>query len=136
MQVEARQVTEKEVKGSEKINALEQHGRRQNLEIIGIPETKGEDSNKLVIEVAKLPNVEVTPDQIFTSHRLPQRRAHSESTNTPLPIIAKFTNRDVRNKIYANRKLKRNLDFKHISVYGVKAIFINENLTQLRKKLF
>ena len=74
LQVQARQVTEKEVKGSEKIDALEQYRRHQNLEIIGIPETKGEGTNKLVTEVTKLLNVEVTPDQMSTSYRLPQRR--------------------------------------------------------------
>ena len=65
----------------EKVNVLEQYGRRQNLEISGIPEKEGENTNKLVIEVAKLANVELSPKQISISHRLPPKIRHSLSIN-------------------------------------------------------
>ena len=82
--------------------------------------------------------IEVTPDQISTSHRLPTRRTRHENNSTKTflpPIIVKFVNRDARNKIYANRKLTRDLDCNNFSVYGTKSVFINENLTRPRKKL-
>ena len=69
----------------EKLNRLEQYGRRQNLEIVGNPVQDGENTN-------------LTPEQISTSHRLPAKNPENLS---PI-IIARFTNRDVRNKIYAN----------------------------------
>ena len=138
LQTSSMLIAENEAKEFDKIDALEQYGRRQNLEIVGIPETQGEDTNKLVIEVAKMLNIEVTPDQISTSHRLPTRRTRHENNSTKTflpPIIVKFVNRDARNKIYANRKLTRDLDCNNFSVYGTKSVFINENLTRPRKKL-
>ena len=45
-----------EAKGADKIDAVEQYGRRQNLEIVGEPEKEGEDTNKIVIEVASSRN--------------------------------------------------------------------------------
>jgi len=57
----------------QKVDALEQFGRRQNLEIIGVLEQRGENTNKIVTEVAKLLDVELLPSHISTSHRLPKR---------------------------------------------------------------
>ena len=110
LQTNSQLVAEKEAKESEKLDALVQYGRRQNLEFTGIPETQGEDTNKLIIEVAKHIGVEITKDQISTSHRLPARRTRHDNDSTkisPPPIIAKFVNRDIWNEIYAKRKLIR-----------------------------
>ena len=56
-------------------------------------------TKKLVIEVAKLFNVEVTPDQISTSHRLalPRNRHDSDLSKTSRspPLIVRFVIRDV-----------------------------------------
>ena len=103
-------VAEKEAKESEKLDALEQYGCRQNLEFTGIPETQEEDTNKLIVEVAKHIGVEITEDQISTSYRLPTRRTRHDNDPTkisPPPIIARFVNRDIRNEIYAKRKMIR-----------------------------
>ena len=58
----------------EKIDALEQYGRRQNLEIVGVPYKQGENTNKIVIEEAKLFIVELTQGQISTLHSLQPRK--------------------------------------------------------------
>lgn len=130
------ELAEKEIKDSAKIDAVEQYGRRQNLEFAGVPVVEGEDTNKLVIEIAKLIQVDVTPEQISTSHRLPARRKRNEEeVETPPPIIARFVNRDIRNKIFSNRKLTRNSDLETFSVKNTKNIFVNENLTKSRKRL-
>ena len=50
------------VQEKEKIDALEQYGRKQNLEIVGVPYKQGENTNKIVIEVAKLLNAELMQD--------------------------------------------------------------------------
>ena len=131
-------------KEEEKVDAIEQYGRRLNLEISGIPIKDGENTNKIMEEIAKLVNVELSADQISTSHRLavkPKRTAGTENgieTETPPPhsIIVRFLSRDVRNQVYRNRKLLRNADLKNFSVEGTSKIFINENLTPTRKKLF
>ena len=91
----------------------------------------------LVIEVAKLLQVELTPDQISTSHRLPTKRKQSSNEQHPSPpIIVRFISRDIRNRIYGLCKLTRNVDLESFSVEGTQRLFINENLTYHRKQLF
>ena len=127
----------------EKVDAIEQYGRRLNLEISGIPIKDGENTNKITEEIAKLVNVELSADQISTSHRLaikPKHTAGTENgikTETPQPpsIVGCFLSRDVRNQVYRNRKLLRNADLKNFSVEGTSKIFINENLTPTQKKI-
>ena len=131
------ELTDKVLQDTEKIDAVEQYGRRQNLEMVGVPMEEGEDTNKIVIEVAKLLQVELTPDQISTSHRLPTKRKQSSNELHPSPpIIVRFISRDIRNRIYGLRKLTRNVDLESFSVEGTQRLFINENLTYHRKQLF
>ena len=107
-----------EVRGAkeeEKLDALKQYGRRQNLEIVGIPIRQGENTNEIVKEVAQLIDVKLTNDQISTSHRLPSKsnRTVNEgktSSQTPPPIIVRFVSRDKRNKMMANRHRIRQAD--------------------------
>ena len=151
LQTNSQLVAEKEAKESEKLDALEQYGGRQNLKFTGVPETQGEDKKhrnsrrtqkhkekhrntrrgyKLIIEVVKYIGVEITEGQISTSHRLPTRRTRHDNDSTktsPPPIVARFVNRNIRNEIYAKEKLIRDLDFNKFSVYGIKSLFINEN---------
>ena len=54
----------------EKVDSLEQCGRRQNLEIAGILVRKNENTNNIVTAVAKMVNMKITPNQVSTSHRL------------------------------------------------------------------
>ena len=124
-------------KETEKVDALEQYGRRQNLEIVGVPLKEGENANEIAIEVAKMLNVSLTPDQISTSRRLQTRpkSTNSEPAASP-PIIVRFLSRDVLNQLYANRKLARTASLQEFSLQGAMNVYINENLTQSRKKLF
>ena len=102
----------------EKLDRLEQYGRRQNLEIVGIPVQDGKKTNAIVIEVAKLLDVNLTPEQISTSHCLPAKNRENLSP----PIIARFRNRKVRNKIYANRKATRTASLVNFSAPGTEKI--------------
>ena len=123
-------------KDKEKLDNLEQYGRRKNLEIIGIPQRDGEDTNSIVIEVAKMMGVKVFPEQIFTSHRMPiNPKKNSYQVANP-PIIARFTNHNVKNQIYPNRKLVRSIDLRNFSIPRTENIYVNENLTAIRKRLF
>ena len=100
-----------------KLDALEQYGRRQNFEIVGIPVTSNEDTNAIVREIAKLWRVTIVSKDISTSHRL-----QTKSKSNPPPIIVRFVNRDVRNRIYSNHKNARNADFTKLSIKGVEKI--------------
>ena len=108
------------IKEIEKIDNLEQYGRRQNLEIAGVPVQDGEDTNAVVMEVAKLVDVDILPNHISTSHRLPKKISQNGNVTCTPPIIVRFTNRDIRNEIYANCKKTRTLDLKNFSVNETK----------------
>jgi len=120
-----------------KVDEFEQYGRRQNLEIVVVPEKENEDTNEIIQNVAKLLDVDILPCHISTSHRLHKNANRSgKDPNSPVPIIVRFTNRNIRNKIYANRRKARNANMNQFSVPGTKKIFINKNLMPTRKLLF
>ena len=143
LQTQSTNLEIREAEGEGKTDENEQYDRRQNLEIAGIPSKTGENTNKIVQKVAKLMNINLSEDQISTSHRLPvsqrSNRDNTESkkrqkTSSP-PIIVRFLSRDVRNSLYSNRKLLREANLKKIFVQGTTEIYLNENLTRTRKNL-
>ena len=137
LKCESTDLKNKGIKEADKLDALEQYGRRQNLEIAGIPMIDSEDTNALVIEVAKLLDVRISSDEISTSHRLmPSSRRKLDDEKQPPVIIVRFISRNIRNQLYSRRKMIKNLNLKNFSVPGTKRIFINENLTYSRKRLF
>lgn len=126
-----------------KIDALDQYGRRLNLEIAGVPIKENENTNEIVIEVARLANVDISKDQISTSHRLPAKPKtnvavgnKTVTSQAPPPIIVRFLSRDVRNRLYSNRNKLRYAKMDDFSVKGTTKLFLNENLNQNRKHLF
>ena len=114
-----------------KLDALEQYGHRQNLEIVGIPVQKDENTNAIAQEVAKLLKVTITASDISTLHRL-----QTKNESKLPPIIVHFVRRDSRNYIYNNRKNAHNADLSNFLVSGVELIFTNKNLRYLKKQLF
>ena len=73
------------------------YGRRQNLEIPDVPQQLNENTNSIVIQVAKLLNVVVPPDHISTSHRLQKKQKTNHRTKDSIctpSIIVRFTNYD------------------------------------------
>lgn len=120
-----------------KIDCIEQYGRRQNLEFKGVPQKDGENTNDIVVKLAKVLDVDIKESDISTSHRLPAKHKQLNSEEEPAHpvIIARFVNRDVRNAIYGKRKAAKHLPSDKFPVQGMKELFVNENLTQQRKKL-
>ena len=120
------------------LDNLEQYGRRDNLEIHGIPEMNNESTNEIVKSVAKALNVDLDEIQISTSHRLAQpkrdRQQQSKSYQSP-PIIVRFSDRDKRNEIFRKKKMLRSNPSVNLT-FGYVYVNITENLTKRRKTLF
>ena len=72
---------------------------------------------------------------ISTAHRLPPKR-YSKISKPPA-IIARFISRNVRNDIYRKRVVLRDASETDLPVPRMEKfkLFINENLTQARKRL-
>ena len=62
---------------TKKVDDLEQYGRRQNLEIVGIPFTEKENTNEIVKIVAVLLQLKISDSDISTSHRLNTNKTFS-----------------------------------------------------------
>jgi len=110
------------------IDRLEQYSRRDSLRIIGMEESNGERTNDIVISLARDMGVDIHPNDISTSHRLPHGRRNQNTTDRPRPraIIVKFVRRDTKGLIMRN---KRKLKDSRRNVYVV------DDLTPLRNKI-
>lgn len=114
---------------SGQLNELEQYGRRDCLEIKGIPYNKEECTDEIVVSVAKKTGINITKNDISISHRLPSRQSN---TQQPPTIIAKFLSRKTRDDLYMNRKKLHKINMDHQAT----KIYINESLTKINRKIF
>ena len=108
----------------------EQYSRRQCLRIYGLPESRGENTDDLVISLAGKMGVTIDKQDIDRSHRIrPRRETPSRQTPDqparPKPLIVKFARYNVRRLMYgAKSRLKGT------------GIVIREDLTATRQALF
>jgi len=104
------------------VDSLEQQGRKDSLRIFGVPEVPGENTNSIMLELAKDMDVVMTDSDISVSHRLPARGGK------PKPIIVKLGRRNLKTEIMRKKKkLREKEERKHV--------YINEDLTPMRSKL-
>jgi len=101
-----RDFEEKNAKLDSQLNELEQYGRRQKLEIHGIPMPDNEANTEVedkVLQVLKKIDTTITKDAIDVVDRL--RRKPKTDQNKKCPsIIVRFIARKTRNNIYSSRK--------------------------------
>ena len=102
----------------------EQYSRRYNLAIDGIEYHDGENTNKKVMDVFRAIGAQVTYQDIDRSHRNGSWRG-----TKPQPILVKFTRHDAKDEVYFKKDALRKLS-------GFRYVFINENLTTTRSKIF
>jgi len=113
------------------IDALDQYHRRENLEFAGLPESiKDEDLEKKVIDICHEIGVDIDQSSIVACHRLPRKK----SSNIPKPVIVKFLNRKVVDKVKRSKKKLKEIK-KDIGV-DPKQIYINENLCHAYKNIW
>lgn len=117
-------------------NDLEQYTRRDCLEIKGIPQQAGEDTDHIVKTLGTKMGIELNEDDISISHRLPAPRQALQ--NKEPAIIVKFVRRNTRDKFYAARKQLRgktthDLGFSRVAE---NTIYISESLTKQNRMLF
>ena len=79
------------------VNDLEQYGRRECVEISGVPPQDGEKVEDIVIAIGKEIGVEVGKHEISACHRV------KKAKGDPI-IIAKFLNRKKKEEFMAKRK--------------------------------
>ena len=108
---------------------LEQYGRRNNIEITGIPDTaqNNEVENK-VIEIFDAVGVEANSADFEDCHRVGKPKNNSKK------VIARFVNQKVvKNALYKRKQLKT-IAKSSIGLQNA-TIFLNENLTPENNKI-
>lgn len=103
------------------IDRLEQYSRRENVRIRGIPCNDGEDTTKLVLDLAKECGVEMSKNDISTSHRLQAKN------NSTAPVIVRFVRKEMKIELMRAKKVLK---------AKKKQIFIDEDLTPLRARMY
>ena len=106
-------------------DTAEQYSRRNCLRIVGVPEDPLENTDDVILNIAKETQSNITIADIDRSHRV----AQPETRTSPKSIIVKFVSYRARYNFYKNRSsLKGNATFP--------SVYINEDLTSARNKLF
>ena len=119
------------------LNDLEQYSRRECLEIQGIPASEdsvNESTNDIVCKIGKLMGVEIAPEDISVSHRLPINKRYKGKRSTQA-IIVKFVRRDVKEAVFRSRNKLKNKSTHDIGYRVSSFIYINESLTEKNKDL-
>jgi len=127
---------------SAKLDEIDQYNRRQNLEFHSVPLVKGENAIDVVVKLSKSIGVEIESKDISIAHRLapkksknPNSSLHGNTETEPPGIIVRFINRDLRNEIYRKRVNARRIAKEDFLVEGMEKLYVNKNLTQVRKQL-
>ena len=120
-----------------------QYNRRDNLKIVRVPYKKDEDIIKIVKDIAKhTTGEELRDEEISVAHRVMSKKEREKLDNLPMnvseaqteknapSIVAKFTRRTTKAKIFDGRKqttMKPNPPFPNIAIY--------EDVTPLKSRI-
>jgi hypothetical protein len=114
----------------QRILDLEQYSRMKNVEIVGIEKKQNENLDKLFENLcSKLEINNITPDEVESIHRLPNKRRTSEN------IIVSFKSRKIRDNFLLKRKtVVRNSDI--MNTENRDRIYLIENQSKDFKRIF
>ncbi|KAG8264933.1 hypothetical protein J6590_106545, partial [Homalodisca vitripennis] len=93
-----------------KVRELEQYSRRTNLEISGIPETRNEDTMKILRDIGTAIGVELHDTQVMAAHRVP-----SYKQGRAPPMVVQFQTKMQRDVWIANYKKNRDLSARRVN---------------------
>jgi len=114
----------------ERMRSLEQYTRVNNIEISGIPETKGENINDLLTDVGAALGMEVNDSDVAAAHRVPSYRADRVPA-----IIVQFTARRFKEQWIAKFRQKKSLTARDINQrFPAQRVFVNDHLSPENKQ--
>ena len=109
-------------------NKLEQYGRRNNIEVSGIPDSvKDSCLEEKIISVFTSFGIDVKSYNIGACHRIGKSRDSSKKT------IVHFFNRKFAKQAPYNRKKLKSID--KLTLGLTNDVFINENLTPMNNRI-
>ena len=118
-----------------RIEEIEQYSRRNNVEICGIPESVGENTETVVIKLSEKLGQNINNDDIDICHRVPLPEKSGKKQEKPSPIVVRFVRRKVRNELMASARARRIKANVINSQFSEDPIYVNEHLTPENKQL-
>lgn len=119
------------------LNTQAQSQLRNEVEIIGIPETHNESLQHIVLIAARKIGVELSEQDVDWVHRAGSRRAVSTDNSFSRPVVVRLLRRGKRDQIIKASRSRRIITSKDLDVDGpVTKIFYNERLTRENRQLF
>ena len=122
--------TQEQLRSSEKrLDALETYSRRNCLLVNGVPELPDENTDNLVLDLARAAGLQLTADDLDRSHRLGRQQG---SVDRPRAIILKLLSYNKRQQFYeARRELSahRVADHPVLTRHVLEEVYISDFLT-------
>ena len=117
------------------LGKLNQYGRRNNIEITGIPESVEQDElEEKIIEIMKEINITIKPRDIEACHRIGKASSNRENRNKgPRRTIVRFVNRKKCENILRNKKDLADIDKKK---HKVGKIYVNYSLCSMYRSIW
>ena len=112
----------------ERVEELEQQTRCKDVEIVGFPETKEENLKTIVKTIGTKIGLQVPPDQIEQVERVP-------SSSKPRPLLVQFKTKTLKDTFLTSARKARVKAVNVNNTFPDTPIFVNEHLTQERKRL-
>lgn len=114
----------------DRVRSLEQYSRKNNVEIVGIPETPKENAIALVKDVGTALGLEIQEADISTAHRVPSFRK-----DRPPALIAQFSRRTARDSLLSRFREKKVMTAKQVNTaFPTQNVYINEHLSPENKQ--
>ena len=101
-----------------KRNQLEQYGRREMLEISGVPQLQNENCTNIAYDLCKLTDCNMEMDKIEVAHRIKNG-----------DIIVKFKDRPSRDTLFIKKSILKEKSARDLGFNSDNSIFINESLS-------
>jgi len=107
------------------ISDLQQHTRKNNIIISGVPATKGENLHAVLVDLARVLHIDFQSSDVSAAHRLP-----SKIKNKPSSIVVCFVSRGTKAIWMAARRKKKSLSSAELSGgFPDQVIYFNDHLT-------
>ena len=138
------------MKLQDRVDELEQYGRRNSIRVTSVPETEGECTDDVMVKLCKAAGVDVSPEMIDRSHRVGKKE---DGTPGSRPILVKFTSYRHKKLAMGAKKALADVDTRKLfpdaswpalprsaQASGSRAaatprVFFNHDLTKLRSEI-
>jgi len=111
------------------IRDMEQYTRRNNLEVVGVPVSTGEDIYSLIEKIAEVIGVDFHREDISVAHRVPKPRRSTPGTNPHPNIIISFVSRTAKSAWRTAAKGKKLNTTQLSDSFTQRSFYLNDHLT-------